>query len=164
MLPLIEAQLVTITGLSTHRVFSRLAGRQVTTHPQQGTQYIVIRPRVPSPIEGPVSSAGRVQGMKRRVLEVVCRTRLGMDTVDRDDNFLLRADDGHFALEDAVYDALEIFEPTDSTGNVLSAEPMRSLPDDGESQKSEPLDPQWGESVLLFEVKYLQALDQSRQS
>jgi hypothetical protein len=160
----IKTQLVTYTGIPEHRVLLRARHKQAkTTHPVQGRQYLVIRPYLPRPIGEWTEAAGRVNKGVSRPVEIIARTRLGLDQMDRDDNFLLNEDEGHFLLEELVFDALEMFMPEDADTNIIVARPIRCIPSPEPTDKDEPVDPQWGSSSLFFDVWYQLDLDQSRQ-
>lgn len=160
----IKTQLVTKTGLSEHLIFMNLrpSGTSAATHPVQSGSYLRLFISSPQPIPEWFAAAGRVNSGKARYLDVAVRTRLGLDTVDREDNHLLDTAEGHFILEDQVFDALEGFQPVDTAQNVLTAYPIAAVPPNAlPSLPIEPRDPHWAESQILFLVPYNSALDQT---
>lgn len=122
---------------------------------------ILLRPRGVSPITN-VDGAGRTDMRMRRILEVIPRLRWAIDEMTEDKNFLLDVN-GFLALEDKIIDRLELFQPTNKAGTAfLTYEPMRFI-GTGDLDKDIKPDGKWGISTLLYEVCYVQDLDQTRQ-
>lgn len=67
---------------------------------------------------------GRTVNKRDRRATLVVRSRLLLDSVDEAGAQLFDPDDGHLRLEDAVCDALELFQPATEAGDWLVTEPI----------------------------------------
>lgn len=89
-----------------------------------------------------------------RNLAVIPRVQQSLDQAGRAEEWLLD-DDGYFALEERVLDALDMFLPENEDGTMaLLVEPMRIW--EG-AQPVKGHDPKWGKAALQFEIQYFQA-------
>lgn len=131
-----------------------------------GSSDILIRIGPETPQRPLTSGAGgRVVALVVRKVWVCPRTRSYLDKPDVDATRLLAAD-GHFALEDSVYDALQMWQPADPEDETraLLCEPARCgawtepKPDRREGAE----DKTWRESRLEVELPYLRDLDLER--
>ena len=108
---------------------------------------------------------GRVDERVDRLVRGVDRSRsdrrLHLDEPNRDKQWLIDQALGHMVFEEATVDALELFWPTDVSGNVLLCEPMRLLR--AESLMKQKKDGAWGESALDWEIQYLLNVNQAVQ-
>jgi hypothetical protein len=150
ILPAIQAQLASVTGLTTNRV---LLVQRETTPRFQGDQDVLVRAGPPQPEDGFELGSGRHAAIVTRLVQVTARTRWAVDESDRDDYALVDEDYGHLALEEAVVNALHIWVPTDRNGNWLSVEPMHWRPHEAPVH-DEPLPASWLSTSLLFDVRY----------
>ena len=107
------------------------------------------------------AAAGRVATECIRTVTTVCRTRLNLDEAGRDKVWLTDAAKGHIVFEEFTVDALEEFWPADANNNLLLNEPMRLIRMDG--LRKDTTQPQWGQSALDWEIKYLLPLNQAVQ-
>lgn len=157
----LQAQLVgwTAIGLTADRIFfSTVIDPPHTT----GDREILL---VPENEHVDLSSigAGRVERRVVRYMRVVIRTRCGLDEGNRDTAWLNNATLGHYALEDAVIDALDTFLAVDGNGNALTFEPIRYKGLQGPVRTNVDRASGYGYSVAAFEVPYIRTLDQTMQ-
>lgn len=155
ILEAVKTHLVTETGLASTAIL--WVQRSMTPH-LRGDKDILLRAGRFDVDGQEVAAAGRIATKVTRILEITPRTRVGLDQSDRDDEWLLDTTRGYFELEDTIVDALQLFAPLDASRNMLTIEPMRLL---GGSIPQKSRDPLWGDSVLLFQVKYYLDLDQT---
>ena len=127
----------------------------------QGNREVLLRPRGLLADREFVEASGRVDRRVRRRLSVIVRTLLRVDPVDSDAQFLTDAANGHYALEEAVWNILDTFLPIDANNNALCFEPIHPLPTT--EARRDRKNAGWGWSACDFEVPYILALDQSRQ-
>jgi hypothetical protein len=123
-------------------------------------QDVLIYPQRFTSDQAQADHAGRIDTRVVRMVHIILRTRMELDESNRQVSILTTPSLGHFALEDAILDALQIFFPLDSNGNQLTYEPMRVYT--GEPPKLElPKHPGWGNSILTFEVGEMMPLTQN---
>lgn len=149
LLPLITAQLVTVTGVTSNRVLLLQRGDTPTF---QGDSDILVRVGPPQPVEGYSSGAGRNAVILRRPLQVTPRVRLAVDQSDRDDYHMTDAS-GLVALEEAVVDALHIWVPRNSTSDWLTQEPIHWAPGAAPIHQT-PVSQSWLHTDLVFDMLY----------
>lgn len=147
----VQTQLAAVTGLNSNLIL--FAQRADTPH-FQGLQDVVLRVGPPRPVEGFSDGSGRVAVVVSRVLQVTPRTRWGADQSDRDDLWLTDPTYGHLALEENCVNALHIWMPGDSVGNLWLQEPIHWAPG-AEPVRETPESQSWGHTDLMFEMKYL---------
>jgi hypothetical protein len=159
LLTAVKNQLSLKTGLGLNLIHA-VARNQTPRF--QGDQDILLRLLRPVPEEGFVSGSGRLATVVQRPLLVTLRSRSQTDPSDADDLWLTDPALGLLALEDRVLDALHLWWPTSPQGILLTTEPMRLAPSEPEQKPGEGApagDMQWGETHLLFEMKYIIACD-----
>ena len=107
---------------------------------------------------------GELHGLIERGLDAIgSELHEFQDPVGRDDDWLTDEALGFLSLEDAVIDALQLFQPTNTDGTeFLIIEPMRLVGISNPDKPSEPND-KWGSAVQTWEIVYKCPLDQSRQ-
>lgn len=160
ILSAIQAQLVNITGFETTAV--KLIGRKDGLVPHlMGDRDILVRPSgfvVPVDQE---EASGRIATRLDRTVYIFPRVRMGRDEVDRDTQWLIDPENGIFALEETVLDALLDWLPTDQDGNELTSRGLwltRGTEAEKElaGDRSKPtLMSNWGHSCLAFSAYYL---------
>lgn len=106
---------------------------------------------------------GRFYIRLRRIIEVIPRCRSALDEVGKDTIWLTDESLGFFAFEEAVMDAVELFQPMNVEETAfLVDEPMRivgfGIPD-----KDVDPDGKWGSETMMVETIYQAPLTQSRQ-
>lgn len=153
----VRTHLVEQTGLDDHLV--RVIAREALPPEFLGSQHIILRPRNPEPQQEWVEGAGRVATVIRRNLAVILRTPGLRDQSDQDTHWLSDATDGHFVLEEAIVDALQMYFPDSDNQDHLVIEPMRLVPSTAPSKEY----PQWGITDLEFSILYSLSLDQTIQ-
>src|SRR3990172_8020876 len=153
--PLITARLVDWLALTDTAQIFWIARNKIPHF--LGPWDILLRPRRGFSIQDNSDGGGKWDTRIRRIIDVALRVQLATDETARDVEWLF-ADDGYFALEESVIDALQMFEPTDAQGNILLAEPMRLLEgiEPAREQGNEVL---WGDGTLAFEIVYTMNLD-----
>jgi len=156
---LMQAQLVKSTNLDQSRIM--IVAEDGETVPRyQGDQDILIRPMGEDEEEGMLEGSGRVDDRRKRQIYVYCRTRVYLDPADQDAIRLTDASLGHFALEDQVANALQIWAAQDALGNILSFPVFVKGPTSAEKMRD---DPNWVCSHFTATVEYERNLDQSIQ-
>jgi hypothetical protein len=139
-----------------------LVARRTTVPNLVGDKDILIRVN-PTQVVTSVEGEGRYFTKIRRLIEVIPRVRLALDEVGRDANWLMNEELGIIAFEDAIIDALQLFQPTNTAEDAfLIVEPMRLVSMTIPEKANEP-NSKWGSSVQSWEIMYQQDLDQSRQ-
>lgn len=151
ILPAIQAQVIAVTGLPPEKV--SFAARDLEPR-FRGDQDCYIRLLNPSPEQGFEHGSGRTCIILSRPLVVTLRTRYQVDTSDVQNLWLLDPTYGHLAKEEALFNGLVNFVPTDSSGNWLTSEVLHPLPTPPEVMADKPQGKGWGESHLTFELKY----------
>jgi hypothetical protein len=155
ILPLIETQVVAVTGLSSSQVYSTA---QKNPPIYEGDHVVQIRPTGFTVQTDQSFPEGRLDTRITRDLAVKVVTRLGLDEPDRDRVWLEDQTLGHIVLEESVINALQNFWPTDVNGNVLTTNPIQLAPaSDPETEEDEP---GWGSSLVTFQVSYILPLNQ----
>lgn len=86
---------------------------------------VIFQLRGESPDVKMIDGAARRVNLRCRDVSLSIRSRLQLDTIGSEETHLLDAGEGHTAYEDAVCDALETWQPTDSAGNALVVEVLR---------------------------------------
>lgn len=139
-----------------------LVARRTAVPNLVGDKDIIIRVN-PTQVMVSVEGEGRFFTKLRRLIEVIPRVRTALDPVGRDDDWLTDESLGFLAFEDAVIDALQLFQPMniDETA-FLIIEPMRLVSVSNPDKPNEP-NSKWGSSVQSWEIVYQAELDQSRQ-
>jgi hypothetical protein len=136
--------------LLRHR--SRLTTRDAPA--QASSNYLIVQPQPPVPRPEVWDAAGRYCQILSRALRVFVRTRIALDSVDRDDFWLLNESFGHLQIEEKVLEALSGFSPGDGENNVLVAHPIKFAAI-GEPSKDEEPPADWGQSILVFDCQYV---------
>lgn len=160
--PIIQAikdKLVEDLGWETHNV--KILVRD-TVPAFGGSQHILLRPQAPVPIPGWEDGAGRVATVWTRDVLCILRTRLSIDTSDDDSEVLLNDDFGHYVIEEAIADSLQMYQPEDELSNILTAQPIRVRPSPV-PEKELPEGKGWIVSGFVLGVDYQLDLDQSVQ-
>ncbi len=117
----------------------------------------------PTQVITSVEGQGRHYTRIRRMIEVIPRVRLALDEVGRDANWLMNEELGIIAFEDAIIDALQLFQPMNIAETAfLNDEPMRLVNMTIPEKQNEPNN-KWGSSTMLWEICYQAELDQARQ-
>lgn len=164
LLKKIKARLVEKLGFPSNRVL--IVARRITSHPS-ASQVVTVRPMKPTPgKEIGFSAAGRANPVVKRGIAVSVITRLSLDKVGEDEQFLEHESLGHFQVEDKILDALIDWLPTTTNPEADPGEEeegMTTSPikwEDGQQPEKDEKIPEWGESVLYFTVTFQQDLDQ----
>lgn len=170
VLSAIGAQLIAwpAVNLTADRIFLALDPEQVpyTT----GDRDIVMEPT--SERKDPTSEgSGRVEARVIRRLRVRVRTRMNLDENHRTVAWLQGAVQengssvtlGHLAMEDAVIDALYLFQPMDAMQNVICYKPIIYDGTSGPQRRGQDAESGYGYSDLWFDVPYIRNLSQSFQ-
>lgn len=151
--------LISETGLDATRVFISVLSPEDT--PVYGApQDIILSWKAEEPDEGIIDGAGRYDNRRKRTLEVTCRTRLALDPGNQDHSRLTDESLGHFALEDSIVDALELYQPGEGDTIDVLAAPLRV------GRLTEPKrrrgDGHWVYSTFTVSVEYRRDLDITR--
>lgn len=159
ILTAVETQLITVTGFPNERINNSTEDGESAHF--QGDQDIVMRTGNLTPVGPDIDSKGRLAIRIVRQLQVIPRTSIAVDTHGLTDAWLTDPSFGHLQLEEAIFNALQGFEPSDANGNWLVTEPMRLVPSQPPIRPAPPdLKPAvWGSSTLTFEITYLMALN-----
>lgn len=115
-------------------------------------------------LSGSAEGGGRVTSWKVRHLTVYILTRNDADPVHEDTFRLTDATTGHYALEEAVDDALQLFDgdiSSDQTGNTLLVQGMKQV--GGTDAKEYAPNKSYTVSTLVYEMIYQPDLSQSYQ-
>ena len=155
-LPKIQERIRFVVGFPSERVKIVVRKNVPFSHPQD----ILIRLGSFRIDEGITFEAGRVATIIHRELFVTIRTKLAIDESEVDTQWVLHPTLGHFQIEDKVLDALQMFQPVDSSDNWLLTEP-RKLISGPEPEKDEKSDE--GVSVIGFLASYMPVLNQNYQ-
>ncbi len=118
----------------------------------QGERDCILRILGEQPDAAAIRGAGRLNDQRTRTLQLIIRTRRATDVSGSDEKHLLNEDTGHVAVEDQVFDALEIFWPTDVGENALTNCPVR-MSGPTEAFEDQEL-PEWLSSSVTIEVDY----------
>lgn len=157
----LQAQLVASTaiGLTADRIFFSVV---IDPPHTTGDREILL---VPGDERVDLSSmgAGRIERRVARAMRVVIRTRCGLDEGNRDTNWLNNATLGHYALEDAVIDALDTFLAVDGSSNALTFAPIVYKGLQAPTRNVIDRASGYGYSVAGFDVPYIRLLTQSMQ-
>lgn len=112
--------------------------------------------------------AGRTELRMRRYLNVVLRTRCGLDPGNEDTQWLTNASTdplveslGHFAVEDAIVDSMFLFQPEDALGNALTYEPIIFMAVERPTRTHADRASDYGYSYIRFDVPYIRTLTTS---
>lgn len=154
----LAAYLADRTGIDTSRVI--VTSLPCDENPKfAASQDILLRPMAEQPEVGIIDGAGRFDNRRKRVIEVSARTRVLLDPAGQDLVRLTDASLGHFALEDKICDALELYYPSDTDDNAMCL-PLRV----GRLTDPRPMrnDRNWVFSTFAVEVEYMRDLDTSR--
>lgn len=170
VLTAIGAQLASwpAVNLTTDRIFLNLDPDQA--EPTTGDRDILLDPT--SERRDPTSEgSGRVEARVIRRLRVRIRTRMNLDENFRSVAWLQGAAAengqsvtlGHLALEDAVIDALDLFQAVDGSQNALMHRPMVYDGTPGPQKRGIDAESGYGYSDIWFDVPYIRLLTQSMQ-
>lgn len=161
ILTAVQTQLRSSTSFPAARCFMSIREPMQQEWIGQGDQFIVIRPRGSNanrPIE---IGAGRIDTRATRRFSVILRTRLEIDEENKAPEWLTNATYGHLVTEHAIFDALQDFQPLDSSSNWLACEPIKFVacgqPDEDRTMTG------WGFSVSEWDVTHVLDLSQSYQ-
>jgi hypothetical protein len=153
--PLITTRLAAATSINRERIFW-IARLNPVPH-FTGQADILLRPRRKLALQDNVDGGGKWDTRVTRILDVIPRVQYAVDPAASDYEWLF-ASGGYITLEEEIVDALQMFMPTDSTGNILVAEPMRLVTAD-DPLKEAGNEVVWGSGVLGFEMVYTMDLD-----
>jgi hypothetical protein len=123
----------------------------------QADQDIVLRPRGFSVMAKVTDHAGRWQTTLKRRLDVTCRTRLGIDEADRDEDWLTDEAYGHIAFEEAVASFFQTLYLMDDDQNVILHEPLMLMDAPDHEKDADDELQEWGQSTFSYELIYDQA-------
>jgi hypothetical protein len=138
-----------------------VARRKKTPH-FAAVQDVLVRPagfRVQIPW---ADTEGRVGMLIRRTILLTPRTRMELDQADQDIDLLTDASLGHFVFEEAIINALHLYQPLDGAGDALTIEPMHLTQGD-DAAKEDEKSQGWGYATLNLEASYFLAVDQADQ-
>lgn len=151
ILEAIQAQIVTVTGLSAEKV--SLSAKEIQPR-FKGDQDVYIRLMDSTPDMGFEHGSGRTCIIVRRPLVVTLRTRYQVDPSDIQNAWFLDPNYGHIAKEECLFNGLVNWIPLDSSGNWLTSEPLHPMPTPPEVMMEKPKGKGWGESHMTFELVY----------
>lgn len=156
------AHVASITELPPERVF--FCQRDEPPFNSQADSYVFLRFEDGDYDRPNLIGAGRIDTRERIVLSATIRSRVSLDEADRDTIWLTetQASVGHLQLRHKVLDALVCFTVIDGDGNHLVTEPLKPATSRPPRKEKSP-NPEWGQSVLMFDVIIHLDLDQSRQ-
>ncbi len=154
----LRAMLETATGFPDERVL--LLARDDLPYRPQADQYITIRPRSQR-WDRIRTGSGRFDNVVRRRMTVTLYTRLLLDENSEDLLWMTDATLGHFAVEHTLFDALEMWQPTDTDGNLLLREPV-ALEEASQAERSHK-EEGWGQASYSFDACYVLDLNQAIQ-
>ena len=155
VLQAMQAQLVAASVVPVERCFL-VARDPVKTERYQGPQEVYLRPLGFLADDPNVTGGGRIDTRFTRSVEITLRTRNDRDQSGQDPHFLTDIDT-HFALEEAVVNALQLFFPVDSSGNGLVIAGIRVM--SGTLVERSIEDDLVGWSKLIWEVIYYPPID-----
>lgn len=153
----IKAQLVAFAGFQPSQVF--ITSKRKIPH-FVGEKDCILRIGGEHPDEPAIRADGRQNNQRYRTVTITIRTRQAVDRAGTDTKHLLNDDIGHLAVEDAVFNALEIFWPVDIAQNAITNCPIRLGP---LTETESETQPEWLSSSVTVEIDYSRNLDQSRQ-
>ncbi len=165
-LPLVEDQLVLVTGLDSTRVLITAMDPDETPH-YGADKDVLVKLLGERPAGSAWEGSGRVDNRRVRTVRVTVRTRAYLDQFPADKARLLDMTVGHILLEDAAYDAMCWFMPTDQLNNVLAVggecQHIEDCRRERPANKATGGDGNWLISSFTVDFEYTRALDQSRQ-
>lgn len=151
ILPLLQTQLASVTGLATDYVYLSLEESEEFEFP--GNDFLlVLTPRRFSLDQGVFVGGGVVTPKFDGTLDVTLWARYGVDQPYRADKLLTDVTLGILAKWDLVLKALLGFDPTVSTNQVL-VEPMRAINWEVQPRKGKP---GWAKIASSWELKWNQ--------
>ena len=115
----------------------------------QGDVSLFLRLRRMADLGDGWNGAGTFDTRVQRVLDGGIRSRFETDTT-ADEKWMFHDDHGYFNIEADVLTALVSFQPEDSAGNILTAQPI-SLMGAQEAARFPDALP-WGEGMLSFRI------------
>lgn len=120
-------------------------------------QYAIILPVIQNAIQAQATGHGRyATGMDARI-DVYVRSRLALDQLHKDTQWLTNRTRGALRKVHEVLDALHLYLPMIDKDRAMLEEPMRIV-FVGEPKKRYD-NPEWGDVLLEFECKYLLGLN-----
>lgn len=149
ILPYILTQLQEVTELPAAACF--LSQRDTMPYDGVADQYVWVRVEDATDDLPVYQGAGRLDTREDVTFSVTVRTRLGLDPVNADTEWLTNASLGHLYLVHKVAKALVEFHPSDGQGNLYSITPVEPRKA-GKPRKDKV--PEWGESVRYFGLLY----------
>jgi hypothetical protein len=155
-------QLQAVTTFPAERCGASQTG-DPETFQRQADQFILVRAGPQRPDPHCFTGRGRADPVFMRKVTVVLWTRANLDEIGRDLIHLTDAVLGHFPAEALLWDALSLFQPTDSNQNWLISQPITTGPctepvaGKGESEVSGG----WLHSGLEFDVSYVLTFNQA---
>jgi hypothetical protein len=155
----IQAEVLVQSGLVSDQIMISVLEPQDVPH-FNAAQEVIIQVLNEGLVDNVANYSGRVDDRRVRTLRFACRTRLLLDQSGQDFYRLTDASLGHLALEDAVYDAVRCFMPTDDLENAIGL-PVRGGP--FSQPRRERADDSWVVSTFTADVEYSRDLDQDRQ-
>lgn len=154
----LQAQVATITGLDLTRVIITAAEPADVPH-HAAEQDILLRLGAEYS-ELSVEGGGRFADLRRREVQVYCRSRLWLDTTDSDTARLTDASLGHVALEDRLLEAVQRWmplEPADDPGAAVNAIALPGEAGGFSAPVRDRQDPSWVSSRLELSFQYQRA-------
>jgi hypothetical protein len=145
----IRKQLIAAAGFTSSSVY--ITSRKTIPH-FRGEKDCVLRILGERPDEAAIRGAGRLNDQRTRGIQLIIRTRMATDRAGSDERHLLNEDVGHVAVEDQVFNALEIFWPADVASNALTNCPIRLGPLTDAVEDVEL--PEWLSSSVVIEIDY----------
>lgn len=160
LIPLLKQRIIINAALDSTQVL--VLGRRSAPPPLRGDRDILIRWSAPYPIPEQGTGHGRVWYATRRMVSVTVRVRLAVDISDENETWLSDETIGWSKLEDQIVDALDMYMPENSNGDLLVHQPIILIPSSPDPDHDAE-DQTRGESTLIFSLVYSPDLDQSIQ-
>ena len=158
ILLLLQVQLATWLNWSMRRIIITALPPEQVPH-YNAEQDVLLAPKSERPDVGAIDGGGRYDNIRYRTLDLVARTRLFLDLTGRDPSRLTDTSLGHFALEDKIVDAVELFFTVDANQNCLAL-PMR-VGTISEPRREARENNNWVYSTFNVEFEYQRLLDTS---
>jgi hypothetical protein len=147
----IRPQLSLVTGVDPTRIFDVTEDASEVPH-FTGERDILLRVDRFTNNAAQTAGAGRIDSRESQILSVIIRTRMNLDKSDRATDWFEDQQRGNDLLKASVLNALHLFWPEDSLGNLILYEPMRIYTGDPPRKDREEKNKMWGATTCHFEL------------